>query len=142
MSDTGICESCSEHFPYNLLHSGFADAAYGYCDRCGTTAIISGWSKYPADAPLEVHKAITPAIERFLANCACGGHFKSGAAPRCRSCTNPLSAELAAAWIEANAPGVSKGWRWQRDWIGLYGIVIDKHMVSDPWRPELLQPNA
>ena len=138
MSEIGKCESCSADFSYDLLHSGFADCAYAYCERCGTTAIISGWGKCPTGAPLEIHKAITAALEPFLANCACGGKFRAGASPRCRACTNLLSAELASLWIESNAPGTAQGWQWQRNWSGLYGIVIEKHLVKDPWRQELL----
>ena len=133
VSEIGTCESCSQSFSYDLLHSGFADSAYAYCERCGLTAIISGWTAHPEHAPLEVHKAITTTVEPFLSNCPCGGRFGANASPRCSPCALPLSAELGTSYIEANAAGTAKGWRWQRDWTSLYGIVIDKRMLRDPW---------
>jgi len=40
-----------------------------------------------------------------------------------------LSAVTATSYIESNAPGTKKGWRWQRNWSGLYGIVIEGRRV-------------
>lgn len=39
----GECERCRSTFAYDLIHNGFADTAYAYCDRCGMTALLSGW---------------------------------------------------------------------------------------------------
>jgi hypothetical protein len=43
--DTGTCNACARPFRYSLLHSGFADSAYAYCDKCGMTAFVSAWNK-------------------------------------------------------------------------------------------------
>jgi hypothetical protein len=47
-----------------------------------------------------------------------------------------LSAEVATGYIEKNAPGTSKGWRWQRDWQGTYCIVIEGRRIDNNWIPE------
>ena len=138
MSDLGTCEKCAGQFRYQIIHNGFSDTAYAYCDRCGCTAIISGWSPRPADAPFKVHQSISADVEPFLKPCSCGGHFRAGAAPRCPECNSALSADAATSYIEVNAPGTAKGWRWQRDWVGVYCIVVDGRRMDDPWRPELL----
>jgi hypothetical protein len=99
--------------------------------------LLSGWfKKIPADAQLQAHKSISAGIEPYLEPCNCGGTFRSNASPRCPRCLHSLSPETAARWIEANAPGTSKGWRWQRNWSGVYAIVIEGHRVCDNWRPQ------
>jgi hypothetical protein len=57
-----------------------------------------------------------------------------GAAPRCPHCHDTLSAEFATSYIEANAPGAKKGWRWQRNWSEMYCIVIEDKRVMDNFR--------
>ena len=61
--DTGLCEHCSKPFGYYLVHHGFNDSAYAYCDRCSYTVILSGWSKTPAAVKLKIHAPITADIE-------------------------------------------------------------------------------
>jgi hypothetical protein len=39
----------------------------------------------------------------------------------------------AREYIEKNAPETAKGWR-QKNWNGLYAIVIDDNPVRDWWR--------
>jgi hypothetical protein len=132
----GTCDHCSAPFAYELLHAGFSELAYAYCDRCGQTALLDGWSpKVPPEALAAWHQAISPSLEPLLAACACGGRFRADASPRCPSCGKALSAAAAADWIEANAEGTKVGWRWQRSWTGLYCIVINGRSVKDPWLP-------
>jgi hypothetical protein len=38
---------------------------------------------------------------------------------------------MATAYIEINAPGTKKGWRWQRNWQATYCIVIENRVVND-----------
>jgi hypothetical protein len=40
-------------------------------------------------------------------------------------------------WIEAGAPRTAGGWRWQRNWQGLYAITIEGRVVRNPWRNDL-----
>src|ERR1041384_1349194 len=113
MSGVGTCEHCRRAFSYRLIHNGFNDSAFAYCDRCGCLAILSHWSKWPK-AIIPGIGGIKPEIEMYLAPCSCGGRFRADAAPRCPHCHQILSAEEAATYIEANAPGTAKGWKWQR----------------------------
>jgi hypothetical protein len=70
-------------------------------------------------------------MESYIQPCECGGRFKRGAAPRCPHCCQPLSAESATSYIESNAPGTKKGWHWQRNWSGIYCIVIENNRVDN-----------
>lgn len=130
----GTCEHCGGTFTYALLHNGFNESAYAYCDSCGITAVLDGW-KMPDGIQVQLQTVIKPEDEILLLPCECGGVFKSGASPRCPHCHSPISVESARQWIEANAPGTAKGWRWQCSWTGLYAIVIDKKLVRDNWKP-------
>jgi hypothetical protein len=133
---TGICGSCDRSFGYALIHTGFNDSAYGYCDRCGTTALFSASSDAaPSGIDVGFHGPIRAGAERFVLPCACGGQFRGTAVPRCPHCVGELSANASAEYIERNAPGTAGGWRWQRSWQGLYAIVIDDRLVENPWRP-------
>jgi hypothetical protein len=133
----GKCEHCLAAIPYYIIHNGFNDSAYAYCDSCSMVCILSGYfAKIPKNAHLKIHRNITPDIESYLQPCPCGGHFKSGVSPRCPTCKGLLSAELAATYIEANAPGTVKGWRWQRSWTELYSLTIANQVVYDNWKLE------
>jgi hypothetical protein len=137
----GFCSRCDGDFVYRLVHNGFNDSAYAYCDQCGVTALLSGWATdIPAEAGLVLYARITPSVEPYLGRCLCDGRFRSYAAPRCPHCHLELSAEDAAAYVEANAPGTSVGWRWQRSWDGVYCIIIDDCVVHDPWAHRQVVP--
>jgi phage FluMu protein Com len=132
----GRCEHCDRSFDYYLVHSGFGDCSYAYCDRCGMTAILSHWNiRFPksrtGNAPYE---EIPREIENFLELCQCGGSFRKGSFPRCPNCNQNLSPELATAYIERNAVGTRKGWRWQRDWKSCYCIVVENKLVEDNFK--------
>jgi hypothetical protein len=136
----GYCSHCASDFLYRLIHNGFNDSAYAYCDVCGCTALLSGWATdIPVEAGLVIHARITPSVEPFLRRCSCGGRFTSRAAPRCPHCQFELSAGDATSFLEANAPGTDVGWRWQCSWDGLYCIIIGDRVTYDPWahRPVL-----
>jgi hypothetical protein len=44
MSTHGKCEHCEESFTYELWHTGFSDAAYAYCEKCGCVAMVDAWT--------------------------------------------------------------------------------------------------
>jgi hypothetical protein len=133
-NDTGQCEACGEAFTYQLIHNGFNESAFAYCNRCGCTALLDGYYEaIPAGAKLAVHGPVNPEAEVLLAQCSCGGSFRANASPRCVRCTAELSAESATQYLEANAPGTVKGWRWQRSWQGLYCIIIADRVVRNNW---------
>ena len=129
----GNCEHCQKQFAYSLVHNGFNDSSYAYCDACGMTALLDGW-KVPADIRLSLHQSIMPEIEPLLVPCECGGTFRTEASPRCPNCRETLSAVRAADYIEPQAEGTKKGWRWQRAWKGLYCIIIEDRVVRDVWK--------
>lgn len=133
----GDCEHCKKQFAYYLIHNGFNESAYAYCNTCGVTALLDGW-KVPKGIHMVPHQSITPEIEPHLASCQCGGNFRAGASPRCPHCQQPLSALHAADYIEREAAGTKKGWRWQREWTSLYCIIIEDRVVHDIWK----QPDA
>jgi hypothetical protein len=128
----GTCEHCQRRFRYRLGHSGFGDCVYAYCDSCGRTAILSLWDKRMPNLPdCPVQCEMCSAMEPYLQPCECGGSFRRGSSPRCPHCIQPLSAELATSYIEGNAPGTKKGWRWQRNWSGLYCVVVEERAIHD-----------
>lgn len=128
------CDACHAQFSYYLIHNGFNDSAYAYCDTCGQTALLSGWAgNIPKDVDLRIHQPIAPELEEHLAACSCGGRFRAHASPRCPHCRHPLAAASLTHQIEENAPGTKGGWRWQQDWSGLYAIVIEDRMTRDNW---------
>ena len=133
--DIGDCEHCKKQFGYYLIHNGFNDSAYAYCDTCGMTELLDGW-KGPKTGEFQMllHQNITQEVEPFLAPCQCGGFFRAGASPRCPHCRQPLSADRAADYIERQAKGTKKGWRWQRGWTSLYCIIIEDKVVHDVWK--------
>jgi hypothetical protein len=140
MSDqVGRCEHCLERFGYRLIHNGFNDTAYAYCDKCGRTALFSTLSPKPQGVPDLSYQHIGPDIERYLKPCLCGGRFIYNSAPRCPHCGKELSPAVASNWIEPNASGTALGWRWQQNWLGLYCVVIEQRQVDDPWRDNLLE---
>ncbi len=127
----GICDACGLSFPYMLIHNGFNDSAFAYCDSCGRATLLDLWT---APSGLAVsHGSIPSEVEPYVGPCPCGGRFRGSASPRCPSCRHPLNAEAATSFIEANAPGSKKGWRWQRSWQGLYCVVVAPGPIAQAW---------
>jgi hypothetical protein len=131
--DIGDCEHCKKQFGYYLIHNGFNNSSYAYCDSCGVTALFDGY-KVPKNVEVVPYQNIMTEVEPYLAPCQCGGAFRADACPRCPHCRQPLSAVRAADYIEPQAEGTKKGWRWQRGWKGLYCIIIEDRIVHDVWR--------
>jgi hypothetical protein len=134
-NDIGKCDKCGKLFGYYLIHNGFNDSSYAYCDLCGATALLNLYKFPKIGIQLEPYQVITPVIEPFLKKCSCGGEFRSGATPKCPHCHCSLSATEATSFIEEQAEGTKKGWRWQRNWTGLYCIIIESKSVDDIWKP-------
>jgi len=129
--DSGVCESCQKTFQYYLIHCGFNESAYAYCDACGCTLLIDLPFQEPGyRADLQAQGLVSRHTEKWLDRCSCGGRFKAGASPRCPHCKSELSPDTAAAYIERNAPGTPLGFRWQRSWSDIYSIIIQGHLVK------------
>ena len=130
----GSCNNCSAEFPYALIHNGFNDSAYAYCDTCGIVGFMSAWrSDIPQSANFRAHGPVSAQTESLLASCSCGGRFSITASPRCPLCHTELDAQAVALWIESQAAGAAKGWRWQRSWQGLYAVIINDHSAKLEW---------
>ena len=97
------------------------------------TALLDLW-QIPKGIAVKPHEAITKDVENHLLPCSCGGSFRADASPRCSHCHESLSPILATKYIEAQADGTKKGWRWEQKWNGLYCIVIEDKLVRDVWR--------
>jgi hypothetical protein len=132
--ELGKCDQCQKTFGYYLVHNGFNNSSYAYCNACGTTALLNLYLVPKISIKLEPFQAITPEIEPFLRDCSCGGKFCSGTSPRCPHCDRPLLATEVTAFIESQAEGTKKGWHWQRNWVGLYCIIIENKCVRDVWK--------
>src|SRR5215469_13380532 len=127
-----VCEHCQSRFEYWLCHCGMVESMYAYCDSCGKTAVLSEWDKrMPRLRDCPGQQEICAAMESYLLLCDVEVVSKK---ERLLD-LHILSAELATSYIEANAPGSEKGWRWQRSWIGMYCIVIEDKRVMDNFRP-------
>lgn len=126
------CPACAGPFQFGLVHNGFNQSSYAYCGRCGAIALCSHWT-WPAGILEGEHGPLVPEQIAHLKPCACGGAFHTHAMPRCPSCGIALDPVEAAVWIEAEAEGTAKGWRWQRSWQGLYSLTVGQNLVKDPW---------
>jgi hypothetical protein len=134
-SSVGVCEHCHRQFSYVIVHNGFNDSAYAYCDRCEQTAILSGWYEaIPTGAHLQIHRRISADIEPYLKLCPCGGTFHADTDPKCPHCLAALSPIAAKEYLEANAPGTKLGWRWQNNWKDVYSIIIEDKWLKDWWK--------
>ncbi len=133
--EIGECDKCRKPFEYSLIHNGFNDTVYAYCDKCGCTAFLNFYSgSIPTGLNLPEAGPFDSLIALMLSPCTCGGIFTPNAAPRCPHCGEALSAEAAAQWIEGDSPGTAAGWRWQRTWRGLYCLIVEGNRIDDPWK--------
>ena len=66
--DQGTCEHCGLYFGYTILHAGFGDIAYCYCDSCGRLATLSAWDAEAQKLPKPVgwHGEMNQQIEQYL----------------------------------------------------------------------------
>lgn len=129
--DVGSCDACAAQFSYHLIHNGFNDSAYAYCDACGCTALLD-WYGRSRNIDFQPFKQNGKEVESRLLPCPCGVHFAADAEPRCPGSSHTLSPTKAASWIELNAPGAAKGWRWQGNWSDAYCIIINQAKVNNP----------
>ncbi len=94
-----------ETYRYMLLHAGFGDFSYAYCDCCGMLAAFAYTvqrSREPAANLPNRNQVIDARLgSLILRPCSCGGHFRKGASPRCVYCNSPLSADMRQATLSA-----------------------------------------
>ncbi|MFA5055768.1 MAG: hypothetical protein WC562_06315 [Dehalococcoidia bacterium] len=131
----GYCEICRKQFGYYMIHNGFNDSGYAYCDKCGQTCLLNLWhipKGIPEGIQKEIHVGLIPeSAEAFLNPCACGGTFRREAYPRCPHCNSILSPK-ARKYIEENARNAQKGW--MENWRGIMCIIIEDKVLHDVWK--------
>jgi hypothetical protein len=92
------CPSC-EHliiveYP-RIIHAGFNDSGFLYCNTCGD---LLTWSSYDVayqsllggKPPWDLTEDEKSIIESHVVKCPCGGAFTFKALPRCPECTQPI----------------------------------------------------
>ena len=92
------CEKCQAEL-LMLEHSPFENGYYLYCDTCPKRVDVSVYDSTFQDIEKQVSAVnraedmesnylglVMPAVEARLRPCACTGHFKRSAQPRCLHC--------------------------------------------------------
>ena len=126
------CEYCKHEFRFMLIHNGFNDTSYYYCDKCGTTALLDIYDdKYPKKIDKNGNTIYLKDIESFLLKCECSGTFKEKASPRCPHCNELIDPEKFSIFAEYNAV---ENWCWQKNWTGIYCIIIEDKVIRNNWK--------
>jgi hypothetical protein len=66
----GACRACDARFAYMMIHNGFNDSAFAYCDSFGGTVLLDLWTA-PPGVGLS-YGPIPKEAESRLARCPCG----------------------------------------------------------------------
>jgi uncharacterized protein with PIN domain len=79
----------------DIIHSGFNDSGFLYCDRSGDLLTWGIYDKRYRElvgdvAPWDLNEEEKKVIESALIQCPCGGTFKFAALPRCPNCNSVL----------------------------------------------------
>ena len=137
----GICDKCKSTFEFRLIHNGFNESSYVYCDSCGKTSLLDEYSKqmpgrcewfFRSDKRYE---KIDAKLEPYLEKCLCGGSFKRSAIPRCPRCKQQLDPVEVNKYIDNDRPVEDKGkFLWQNNWDGIYAIIIEENVIRNNWR--------
>ncbi len=131
--EKGTCESCGLDFEFYLVHNGFNNSAYSYCNACGKTAILDVLF-YQYDQLGIGSGRIAKNKVQYIANCECGGKFQFESKPRCPHCLEEISAEAASKYINRKSDDPRGEWNWQQDWSGIYCILIEQNVVRNNWK--------
>ncbi|MHA1211129.1 MAG: hypothetical protein ACTSSH_01595, partial [Candidatus Heimdallarchaeota archaeon] len=121
--EKGTCEHCGLDFDYYLVHSGFNNSGYSYCNTCGKTAILDLTYSKRGIAGFS-QRRIQKIAEQLIDDCECGGKFQFEAKPRCPHCLEELSAVEATKYLDKKTADSKVKWRWQQNWSGIYCILI------------------
>lgn len=141
MNNIGKCNNCLKNFGYTLIHNGFNETSYAYCDKCGKTAFFDSYSVPEKLKKIFVeesrHHVLSNKLEKFIQPCDCSGNFKHNASPRCPHCNGELSADSTREFIEKNSPATEKGWKWQNNWTDVYAIIVENKKINNCWKHNL-----
>lgn len=85
------CPECNQILRYQLVHTGFNNTGYAYCDRDGALLVWEIFDpQYTAVAgdkhPWTLNHLEEVRVESAFHPCPCGGHFGMRNPPRCPHC--------------------------------------------------------
>lgn len=129
------CPTCKHSYYGRVLHAGFDDSEFLYCDRCFRIALLSIYSRsadillrlaVPALWSWRESAASRIEIEASLRGCECGGRFTFDAVPKCFNCQSVLPLETILEAFGAH------GW-WGVGWRGFYCLIQEEHLVQNPY---------
>jgi hypothetical protein len=92
------CPNCHQkinsEYP-DIIHSGFNDSGFLYCDKTGDLLTWSSFDKKYIELigqtqPWQLSTKQKAIIESSLKACDCGGRFLFSATPRCPNCNSPI----------------------------------------------------
>ena len=92
------CPSCNfvidVSYP-KIIHAGFSDCGFLYCDKSGDLVTWSSYDKtyqslVPNKHPWDLNAKEKAIIESNLVACPCGGKFPFAAKPRCPRCNHEI----------------------------------------------------
>ena len=130
------CSACGQDFKVRVVHSGFSNDEFLYCDRSHHVAVLEIYSRTSslllrlADEcgrglwDWRESAEYRARIEGALRSCPCGGRFTFSAGPRCPRCRVPLALDEVRAQVELFG---NAGWR------GAYYLILDDGSVEEPF---------
>ena len=118
-----------------LIHNGFNESAYAYCDSCGRVALLELLGQNHTER-IQGHGPLEASLVARLPACTCGGRFATDATPRCPGCRTRLDPVSAATYVERDAPGTQAGWRWSRTWSGIESFSVAENPLEHQRAPD------
>lgn len=132
------CKCCGAHVAGELYHLGFSDMDCLYCDSCPKVLLLKEprlaekhgiiWlNLQPGDPGWQYYnRHLLPYYAKFEAlfkPCACGGHFKASAVPRCPKCNG---------FLAGVAPPADQPSTWSKRHVFVtIGSVTDAEWLND-----------
>lgn len=103
------CPSCKYAIDVSyprIIHAGFSDSGFLYCDKNGDLVTWSSYDKTYAGLvsnkhPWDLSRKEKALVEKNLIDCPCGGKFTFAAKPRCPNCNHEIPDIVDSIhWIE------------------------------------------
>lgn len=80
------CIHCHKKTPAWQSSGMSACEPHFYCNKCSNAVIMDSCKKFTWDSKVEIDDDLLNTISNLLPECPCGGRFKPGANPKCKSC--------------------------------------------------------
>lgn len=134
MPDIGSCENCNQRFSYALIHNGFNDSAYAYCDTCGCVAS----SLLGREPPTASRFASTARLPRTssgtLIDVAAGVSFELKHRRDARIADTHSRLMSPPDILRRMRQGPRKDGAGNVNWQGLYCIIVEGRSIKAPWK--------